>query len=341
MTFYDVLNKAILELREKHDADFLIYSGEISRRGADLVAARLHNKQHRNLVMLLATYGGDSNAAFKIARCCQTAYNTLPTRQQFAAADPNRGKFTVYVPRVCKSAGTIITLGADVVMMDTNAELGPIDIQLRKQDEVGELTSTLTPVQAIQSLHKKMADAFVETFTTLRFDERSSFSSKMAGELAGNLVGALVGPISSQIDPYRLAETERMLRISHEYGTRLDVGNLNAGTLDKLVHGYPSHGYVIDLAEAKELFKNAVAADPMDPIGRLSNLLDFLWRERETSDPPDVRIIDLISQSDDEAPDSAEPAEEDAEPAAPRKSDTDSKATVAPRKVKKRPSRSA
>lgn len=299
MNFFDRLNLALADFYAEHDADLAIYAGEVNRVGADLVAQLLREKEHKNLVLVLATYGGDSNAAFKIARTCQTAYKTLavPGRNQLRA-NPDRGTFTVYVPKICKSAGTIITLGANAVMMDVDAELGPIDIQLRKQDEVGELTSTLTPVQAIQSLHRKMADAFVETFGTLRFDERSSFSSKMAGELAGNLIGALVGPISSQIDPYRLAETERMLRISEEYGEKLNVGNLKQGALQKLVHGYPSHGYVIDLIEAKTLFDSVNA--PTDSVGRFGELLDFLWRGRETGEAPYVQFITPWDKGDEE-----------------------------------------
>ena len=51
-----------------------------------------------------------------------------------------------YVDTVCKSAGTILALGADVIIMSQYAELGPIDVQLQKEDEVGESTSGLVGI---------------------------------------------------------------------------------------------------------------------------------------------------------------------------------------------------
>lgn len=40
-------------------------------------------------------------------------------------------------------------LGADKLIMSGNGELGPIDVQLFKQHEVGERESGLTPIQAM------------------------------------------------------------------------------------------------------------------------------------------------------------------------------------------------
>lgn len=228
MAFREDVNQAIESLQRQHDADFLIYAGAISRRGADKVAQHLNNKSGKNLILLLCTTGGDSHAAFKIARACQTTYGTIPNERYKQKGHP---KLTVFVPTLCKSAGTIIALGADEIMMTMGAELGPIDIQLRKPEEVGELTSTLTPVQAIQSLQRQMTTVFVDTFSTLRFDEKLAFSTKMAGEIARDLAGSIIGPISAQLDPYRLAETERLLKISSESGSGLIRASTISGTV--------------------------------------------------------------------------------------------------------------
>jgi membrane-bound ClpP family serine protease len=128
-SFAGQVNAALDALKKQHASDFLIYAGAINRRGADWVAGQLEDKTSKNLILLLCTTGGDSHAAFKIARACQTAYGTV--QERYKQADHPR--FITYVPTLCKSAGTIIALGADEIMMSLGAELGPIDIQLRKQ----------------------------------------------------------------------------------------------------------------------------------------------------------------------------------------------------------------
>jgi ClpP class serine protease len=97
-------------------------------------------------LLFMATHGGDPSAAYRIARAIQHAYKT---REQ----DPTkRGQFSIAVDTVCKSAGTLICLGATQLFMTDDAELGPIDVQLRKPEEIGERTSGLTPVQAMDTL---------------------------------------------------------------------------------------------------------------------------------------------------------------------------------------------
>ena len=80
----------------------------------------------------------------------------------------------------------------------------------------------------------------------------------MAGELASQLACGVVEPLYAQIDPNRIGEMQRAIQIAHEYGTRLDGhgSNLKEGALDALVAGYPSHSFVIDRKEARNLFKS-------------------------------------------------------------------------------------
>lgn len=65
----------------------------------------------------------------------------------------------------------------------------------------------------------------------------------------------LLTPLASQIDPIRLAEVERSLRIANKYGERLKTRNLREGALEELIVAYPSHGFVIDRDEARQIFK--------------------------------------------------------------------------------------
>lgn len=88
----------------------------------------LHNLQAADGVdLLLHTGGGDVDAADKVATIIR--------------ASVGKGKFRVIVPDYAKSAGTLLALGADVIVMSDSSELGPIDPQVIRRDANGNLVS--------------------------------------------------------------------------------------------------------------------------------------------------------------------------------------------------------
>lgn len=277
------IQQQVDDFANAHDTDVVVYFGDVTRgEDAYLIDQCQSRRLRKNVLLLLATYGGDPNAAYRISRCFQRAFNTCP-KQLAGAVDPSvasaeKGTFTVYVDSICKSAGTIICIGADRLVMSDNAELGPIDIQLRKQDEVGERTSGLTPIQSVQFLETQSVLLFKRHFRALRDSAELGFSTRMAADIATRLTTGLLAPIYQQIDPIRLAEVDRSLKISKDYGERLTHnGNLAAGAVDKLLARYPSHGFVIDREEAAQLFNdvaapNAAQAQLMDLFRGISRV---------------------------------------------------------------------
>ena len=65
----------------------------------------------------------------------------------------------------------------ECVVMPDGSELGPLDMQLRIRDEVGELGSGLTPVQALTTLRSESFRLFDEIFKRLRYTPHLRFSS--------------------------------------------------------------------------------------------------------------------------------------------------------------------
>jgi hypothetical protein len=147
-------------------------------------------------------------------------------------------------------------------------------VQLRKPDEVGERTSGLTPVQALLFLEERSTTLFKRHFKSLRFSDDLGFSTKMAAETATNVTSGLLASIYQQIDPIRLAEVDRSLKVSSEYGERIGKSNLKPGALEKLLAGYPSHSFVIDRDEAKDLFQ--VVDEPTAELRELADVYDTL-----------------------------------------------------------------
>jgi hypothetical protein len=249
------------------NADVLLYNGAIRREDSDRVIELCGGRQLReNVFLILTTSGGDPHAAYRIARCLQHHYK----------------RFVAFVPGYCKSAGTLLVLGANELVMSRHAELGPLDLQVSREDEVGDRSSVLTPTDALLVLQSQALGAATMFFDGLR--RRARLPTKLAADVTSALVAGLYKEVFGQIDPMRLGEMERASRIAVEYGKRLVQHGKNVGdeTLATLVAGYPSHRFVIDITEARNLFTKVsepstqeVAFAMRDPLSDESAIVVF------------------------------------------------------------------
>ena len=233
--------KIVKEVAEKSDADVIAFSGDIGLRlDQDLINQVESYRCRPNVFLLLTTNGGSADSAYRIARCLQQGYRD--------------GKVILFVDTYCKSAGTLIALGAHEIIMSDLAELGPLDVQISKSDELAEMTSGLTPVQALSVLRTETFETFENHFLELRFRSGGQITTKTALDIAARMTIGLFEKIYEQLDPMRLGEYQRAMLIAHEYGTRIATNNLKEDSLNRLIASYPSHGFIIDRAEAAELF---------------------------------------------------------------------------------------
>lgn len=251
---------AVHVLADRDDADVFVISGNIdyilSDRLIDAIGST--EQRRRNAAVLLCTFGGDADAAYIIARTLQKAYT----------------RTTLYISGFCKSAGTLIALGVDKIVMGSKGELGPLDVQLRIDDSFYfTFTSGLGSAKSIEYLQSKASDSFWDSFTRLTKVSERSFTAQTTANIAKDLVVGLLAPIAGQIDPLRLAENQRALDVAKRYGLRLAAEGLQASeeNIDKLVYGYPSHRQVIDLDEAKEIF----GEDRVRPVDELERMVTF------------------------------------------------------------------
>lgn len=257
------LNLLVPKISDDLDADLIVYSGEINRTGYENISKICREEKTRSkAVLILCTVGGDPHAGYRIARAIGHHYEG----------------FSVMIPGVCKSAGTLICLGANELIMGNQSEFGPLDVQVRKKDELFELGSGLDTIQALSYMQAQAMNAFRTYLIELKRD--AGLSTRMAAEIASKLATGLFSPIYSQVDPVRLGELQRSIEVAYAYGNRLSSksNNLKPDALDRLVSKYPSHGFVIDRSEAKELFKSVRA--PKDDELELSTF----WYDHQLND---------------------------------------------------------
>ncbi|HHQ4516964.1 SDH family Clp fold serine proteinase [Aeromonas veronii] len=232
------------EPSEFSDCDVISYYGLIDKAGyinlSKLIEKKiLADEKSKDVILILVTPGGDPDAGFRIGRALNHHYE----------------KVTILIPDVCKSAGTLIAVAANELIIGDLGELGPLDIQLRKTDEIGELTSTLDIFKSITELQNRTLDCFRDYVTDIKYG--SGIGTKLASEIASNLTKAVISPISAQIDPIKIGEHHRALQIAKHYARLLNerANNLHPNALKILVEGYPCHSFVIDRCEARKIFK--------------------------------------------------------------------------------------
>ncbi|MFZ3081422.1 SDH family Clp fold serine proteinase [Rhodoferax ferrireducens] len=220
------------------NVDIITYAGEINLKGYEAICNLLAQKKADKALLVISTPGGDPHAGFRIARALQHTYES----------------FDALIPGSCKSAGTLVIIGAKKLYLDDMSELGPLDVQVKKSDEVVGRNSGLDILQAVNYLQSQAMNAFRGYLLELTRD--AGLSTKVASDISSKLTTGLYEPVFAQIDPMRLAEMQRAMEIAFAYGNRLNdkSGNLRAGGLGQLVTGYPSHGFVIDRKEARTIF---------------------------------------------------------------------------------------
>lgn len=242
---------------EERDCDVLFQCGPLNARAYDRLRSSLADGKRSNVLLVLVTRGGDAHDAFRIGRFLQREYE----------------KVNVLLPGLCKSAGTLLAVAGHNLIMGDDGELGPIDIQQMRQDDLWERASGLIESSALESLGQVTWDLFEKIVTEIKDMSYGRITFKTAAEAAAPIVTGVLSPISSQIDPLKVGETSRALQIAANYAIRLNRSsrNLHDMAVTRLSTGYPDHAFIIDREEAKTLFRNISA--PGESLRKLSNAL--------------------------------------------------------------------
>lgn len=262
-------NETLDAVSESLGADIFFLNGTIEwdwTPGTCITDICQSSKCRENLLMVLVTNGGDPDAAYRIARTFQREYK----------------KFFVYIPGYCKSAGTLVAIGAHEIIIADHGELGPLDVQIRKRDELREYESGLAVTEALRSLSNETFTNFEKIFLELINRSGGQITLKTATQIATDMTIGLFRPIYAQIDPLKIGEIRRAMSIAEYYGRDLNNYSLNLKetALQKLIAYYPSHGYVIDREEARSLFINV--REPSEHEKKLADLISNYTRIQTT-----------------------------------------------------------
>ena len=229
--------QTVQALKDSADADVFIFNSGINNVSADRLIEQIRSVGTRrpNAILALVTNGGSADAAYRISRCIKRHYTS----------------FTLLVFGVCYSAGTLVAIGANVIVMSEFGQLGPLDVQLADKNEYFGQTPALDVSQALATLSNSAFDFFSSHF--LSMGPGRGMNTQTASEIAKTLTLGIIEPIAKQIDPLLLGRVDRSMKIAQAYAERL---NPNFKNIKRLVENYPSHEFVIDFEEARSIFES-------------------------------------------------------------------------------------
>src|SRR5487761_1687034 len=189
-----LIQDAQLEDREEYAKDSVHMIGDVLA-SAFFAARHSSLSKGQKIALFIDSNGGLARSAYELAMLLRR----------------HCGGFTAVIPRHAKSAATLLTLGADQIIMNDHAELGPLDVQVWDPDRE-ELLSGLDEVKALEQLHAFAMQAFDKTM--LQILRRTGKKVKSVLPVVAQFVTRLAEPMFDKVDVVRFNQMSRALKIN-------------------------------------------------------------------------------------------------------------------------------
>lgn len=234
--------------------------GRIDEEVYNLFFCNRHSLPEMPIALVIHSPGGLAKEAFQLAKLL---------RRRCKA-------FIAVVPRYAKSAATLLSLGANCIMLGEEAELGPLDAQILDMDRERR-ASALEEVQALERINAAALVAIDQTMFFLA--GRTGKKTEVILPNTLKFVSDMMRPLLEKIDTVQYSQKSRVLKEAEEYATRLlqqvHSDEEAAKIAGELVEKYPNHGFAIDIDEAKKLGLNLVPKKPEHEMA-MDNLIPHL-----------------------------------------------------------------
>ena len=219
--------------------------------------------RQKKLDLYILSSGGFAHPAYKIARLFQ---------------DYSEESFSVLIPYYAKSAVTILSLGADEIIMGPASELGPIDPQFRATENSPAI-SALTLKESLEYITKAIKE-----------DPK---------------IAPLYAPLLDKVNLIELGHFEREIESAKQYGEVLLTLRKKNKLLEKdakkianqFVQQYKTHNFVIDGQVAFSLLNNTVKIlEINNPIWQNIWLLHNIYNQY-MKDKKIIKIMETLDES--------------------------------------------
>lgn len=243
---------------------------EVSPASVLKIEQILRGKKFKELDVLLQTNGGDIHSAYNIVKLLRKSASIV----------------NIVVPLFAKSAGTLISLCGDKIIMSDISELGPLDTQIAESRRGDfEYTSALNGFKALEQIQAHALENI--DLATKMIVQKSGLKISEAIGLAIRFSGETSACLYNQLDPMDIGEYKRALEIAERYGHIILLRYMKwpkdkAHTVSmSLIYDYPSHDSIIDKEELRKLGlpTEEIKRVELDNLSNLANLLLSLNEE--------------------------------------------------------------
>lgn len=195
---------------------------------------------------LIISNGGDPITSLRIMGLLRERFKTV----------------TVLLPYVAYNAATILTLGADEIVMHPYSNLGPVDPQLT--------TPHLTPAGTMEKLEFSSED-IVNYIEFLKTDVNANKEQMMSA----------IQPLLEQVGALNIGSSKRSQRLSYSLSEKMLIFHISKEKKRKeiakaLNSSYYHHGYAVGRLEAQKMGLPVTLPD-----NDLENLMWSVWLDYE------------------------------------------------------------
>lgn len=239
-----------------------VYFGGIGGINVVRVRRSLQDTPHSAEVdIILQSGGGQADDAYRLIRTFREKFDIV----------------NVVIPFWAKSAATIFTLGASRVVLGDFGELGPIDVQVKKDDDTdpeGQWSSALNVQASLLQIEARSRQGMLEMFNQLRSkkkvtEEILKIGRKPLAEMLLDYSAKFYQPLLQKVETIELGTMTRSLDVGRMYAKRIltQYSEMEQAKVDNfidfLAYDCPDHGYVVDYSLLKSYLPNVIKADEM------------------------------------------------------------------------------
>ncbi len=262
MSSIKVRSELIRKIQEKRNSNLLVYftgdrrpfPSQIAEDAVlllykHLLALKITESNKEKIDLFLYTRGGDVGVPWRIVTMIREFCD----------------EFTVLIPYKAHSAGTMVALGADRILMGKKAELSPIDPTLVRA-VIGE--ATVPPPE----ISVEDVSSYISFMRERANITDQSALAQVISQLASHLTPLTLGSVNRQYSHIRLV-ARKLLTSRKE---KIEENRINS-VVEALTEKMYSHGHAIGRTEAKDL------GLPVEkPDENLETLIWNLYQEYES-----------------------------------------------------------
>jgi len=191
----------------------------------------------KRLYLLIQSPGGSVISSFKVAKLIRE----------------NAKEVISFIIHFAMSGGTLVVLASNRVVMGSISHVSPIDIQIRYKDGFISSNDIIRAFKGVSALFEKVPE------------ENAPYSWKILAEKLDPIM------VQEAMNINELAKTYALKLLTHEHSSLRDRAE---EIVERLVEGYPTHDYVIDYKELKEILgeDNIIYEEELEEDSRVKKL---------------------------------------------------------------------